>query len=211
MAQPGASENDNLRKELREKWVHEDHLINHRLTWLLTSQTILLGAYGLVNQRLSDWFFCPTESQLKHTVFLLNVIPWVGIAVSGFLLLGLVAAGRAMKIIRRQHRAIGGAPDVNKWTARLGLVAALPLPLVFMAAWGCIEHDQWGALGEARNTEPMAGSKSRIAVAPGLELCPQAALERWKAEQQKPESSKFDRQVLIEIYRKVEALPPSAP
>jgi hypothetical protein len=34
----------------RENRKHEDEFINHRLTWLLASQTLLLGAYGFLSR-----------------------------------------------------------------------------------------------------------------------------------------------------------------
>lgn len=37
-------------EDLREKWTHEDDLINHRITWLFVSQTLLFAGYGLLLQ-----------------------------------------------------------------------------------------------------------------------------------------------------------------
>ena len=36
-----------LRAEARERWVHEDILINHRLTWLGVTQGLLFYSFGL--------------------------------------------------------------------------------------------------------------------------------------------------------------------
>jgi hypothetical protein len=37
-----------LYADLREKWKHEDELINQRVTWLLQSQGFLLASYGAI-------------------------------------------------------------------------------------------------------------------------------------------------------------------
>ena len=63
-------------EDLREKWTHEDDLINHRITWLLLSQTLLFTAYGI---------FLQTASQPDHLASvdkLIPVIPLIGFAVS---------------------------------------------------------------------------------------------------------------------------------
>jgi hypothetical protein len=37
-----------LYADLREKWKHEDELINQRVTWLLNSQAFLLSSFGVL-------------------------------------------------------------------------------------------------------------------------------------------------------------------
>ncbi len=44
-------------EDLREKWVHEDDLFNHRVTWLLLSQTLdspVAGHYALVQAVIAE-------------------------------------------------------------------------------------------------------------------------------------------------------------
>jgi hypothetical protein len=129
----------------REKWTHEDHLINHRLTWLLVSQTLLFGSDGFLNQTLTHWFFCPTDAQRQHIIFLVETIPVVGRISAGLLLFGVVAALIAMGIIwYRWYRATpqGVRPDVNLFTTLAGWAAGGLLPVVFFVAWGWVQDNQ---------------------------------------------------------------------
>ena len=46
---------NNSYQEDREKWIHEDNLVNNRLTWLILSQTILFAGYGiLITRNIKD-------------------------------------------------------------------------------------------------------------------------------------------------------------
>ena len=40
-------------KLTRERWWHEDALINHRLTWLLTAQIALFAGYGWIIEKVT--------------------------------------------------------------------------------------------------------------------------------------------------------------
>ena len=145
----------------RETWKHEDDLINHRLTWLLASQTLLLGAYGLLNQRLTDWYFCPTKRQRGQMEFLMKELPSIGRWLSVALGVGLLAALAAMIIIKTKGQ-LGdksdklslrfqkfwmavwskSGPDVHPWTTLGGWIAAISLPIIFCVAWHDIEKNQ---------------------------------------------------------------------
>lgn len=41
-------------EKIRELYVHEDELINHRMTWLGVTQTLLFAAYGVAIQEKSE-------------------------------------------------------------------------------------------------------------------------------------------------------------
>ncbi len=91
---------EKLYDDLREKWKHEDNLINQRVTWLLNSQAFLLAAYGVfINFRLEhtanlnisntnywkDQFYSP-----YNMIEIILVIS--GIFVMFFLVKGIAAA-----------------------------------------------------------------------------------------------------------------------
>ena len=95
--------------DLREKWKHEDELINKRVTWLLSSQGFLLAAYGVV----AGLLYKPAEVTSTTTVtagtkvgafslLLLELaLPVVALFVLHFLKLGISAAVKAMREIKR--------------------------------------------------------------------------------------------------------------
>jgi hypothetical protein len=43
-----------IQKHARQRWWHEDHLVNQRTTWLLTTQAVLGAAYGYVQNRIAE-------------------------------------------------------------------------------------------------------------------------------------------------------------
>jgi hypothetical protein len=163
-------------KVRREKWTHEDALINHRLTWLLASQTLLLGAYGLLYQRLTDWFYCPDAKQLHHLKFMLEAIPWIGFVTSLLLLGGVVAALVAMQFIRNEA-GTGNSPEVSTWTTGGGWAAGGLLPVVFCGSWLFIHCNQatTGITSEATDKQTVE--------------CHPDRLERQKREAQKAENA----------------------
>jgi hypothetical protein len=128
-----SAENPLVRQQ-REKWIHEDNLINHRLTWLLATQTLLLGAYGLLNQRITDWFFCPTTAQLLHLSFLMAFLPWIGVSLAVILAIGIGAACVAMTILIDEAPA-QAKPYVHRYTTRAGWFTACAMPALFCAIW----------------------------------------------------------------------------
>jgi hypothetical protein len=121
-------------KNLREKWTHEDHLIHHRLSWLLLSQTLLFAAYGAVLKlRIDLGPSCvPDEIGIK-VESLVQGIPWFGLITSFLILLSVGAAALAMRQLKKDHPEV--KLDVAKYTSRMGLVASLGLPFIFIAAW----------------------------------------------------------------------------
>lgn len=164
---PGSMSHDTGGVERRKKWEHEDHLINHRITWLLGSQTLLLGAYGLLNQRLTDWFFCPTANQRNHLIFLLSELPSVGFWLSLALGLGLVAALIAMLVLKRDDKKHGERSDVRWYTTVGGWIAGIALPIIFCVAWMRIGHHQSRSpLGNLPSADDMS--------------CYPFRLEQWK-------------------------------
>lgn len=127
----------------RQKFEHE--LIDRRVTWLLTSQTILFAAYGLGVSKDSD------IPQL-----FLNAVAVSGLLSSLFLFIGIVAGVRAkwqswqdyLKLQNQCNEVDGSAASVpenlddfrKEWGVRtritkLAIVPDLFLPLIFLGAW----------------------------------------------------------------------------
>src|SRR5215207_9741780 len=73
-------------KVVRDKWVHEDNLTNHRLSWLLDSQALLFAAYGV-------FIAAPPQSAYSSKAQILVIlIPILGAVVTLLAGISIVAA-----------------------------------------------------------------------------------------------------------------------
>lgn len=137
-----------LYENLRDKWVHEDDLVNHRVTWLLTSQAFLLGAFGILTKLRLDWRQQNlSDDRLAEvlTPFSLGELmtPFLSIFVLVFLGRGIFAAFRAMDEIRAQltrfqcsgRIMIGLKVDVLPDTTEDGARAPKQMVFAFSVAW----------------------------------------------------------------------------
>ena len=113
-------------REYLRRLEFEHDLINRRMGWLLTSQTILLGAYGLTLDKTGA-----TADLYRRAIPTLGL--WSAIAV----LLGVTASALAKFFtfwdFRRDHPSA-------QWGVRtcitiLGLVPDFSLPTIFVLAW----------------------------------------------------------------------------
>lgn len=62
-------------EQLRNAIVHEDNLINHRLTWLLTSEWFVLSGFAIIqaavlSNKLTLWMILGTELLLLMPIFM---------------------------------------------------------------------------------------------------------------------------------------------
>jgi len=140
-----------LYKDLREKWVHEDGLINQRVTWLLTYQAFLFTAFGVIVQIRfgfdetirSDSCFWRVFSpySLGELVIVLNAVITIR-----FLRKGIVAAVDAMELLNcklREHKDTGriwsdARIEVFDHTTIAGAGPAKVLARSFEATWWII-------------------------------------------------------------------------
>jgi hypothetical protein len=105
----------------------EHELINRRIGWLLTSQSILLLAYGLtVGQKVPQ-----AADRFRQ------VVPIVGLLISYAVLCGVVAAVLAKRHIFLEYRTENKAA---KWGAEtyvtwIGLIPDFALPMIFAWVW----------------------------------------------------------------------------
>lgn len=105
----------------------EHQLLNTRVTWLLSSQTILFAAYGL---SISEYD--------KGTLFR-EVIPLVGIVLSCIILIGIVASFLAKLFAWDDLKRIKGYKNeqlgIRTWITCLGYIPDFFIPIVFAFAW----------------------------------------------------------------------------
>ena len=114
----------------RERVVHEDNLVNNRLTWFLVIQSLLFAAYGVVlelpGQAFSfKWLFA-----------------YVGVLSSLLTLFSVLGSRLARKSIRTywDNKKIPGFPELHGTglSQVLGDLEAYILPLVFIFSWGVV-------------------------------------------------------------------------
>jgi len=146
-------------EEGREKWIHEDNLLNHRLTWLGLTQTLLFAALGLVIQQSGTSGPQPTSAQLTmpgsaltHSsnlqnpilLKLVNGLPIVGLVTSMLILIGTLAATAAMARIKRQFDL--PRYGISLSTTVAGWICAVGLPYAFTVTWALIINTTWGSI-----------------------------------------------------------------
>ena len=94
-------------KRVRAAIEHENTLVNHRLTWLLTSQALLFGGFGLIFQ---------DEKKLNDHYYLafLVIICFVGIVVSLKTYIDIEMAGRQLSELDRWWHKTYAPQEYNK-------------------------------------------------------------------------------------------------
>ncbi len=114
---------------LRDKWVHEDDLLDQRISWLLLSQTLLFAAYGVFMQVTKDSPYARKAGQL------LMWIPWFGIALICNIFIAIIAAISAQYQVNTEGSRQGYKVNVGGGLTWLGYIPPIALPVLFIVAW----------------------------------------------------------------------------
>jgi hypothetical protein len=115
-------------KAIREKWVHEDNVINHRLSWLILSQAMLLAAYG--------WSITSPEVKTQKLLLILPIF--------GLIFTLTIGASVFAAVIAQNH--LSQLPGVKEWPQPYsvdtfapinwpGRLAAIFLPIFLFIVW----------------------------------------------------------------------------
>lgn len=122
---------------LRHRIEHEDNLVNQRLSGLVGSQSFLVTAFAIL---LGGGQMDAPVTPLAHArLRLIALLPWVSLA--SILLLWLTIAGAIWSMARLRAAAarVAGPDDLPVQSVaairRLGLVAPVAIPAVFLALW----------------------------------------------------------------------------
>jgi|SRR5208337_3616544 len=115
---------------IREKWAKEDDLINHRLTWLLYSQTILFAAYVVL---LSIDTTGGSHAHAHKIDRIVLLVPFFGLVLAFILTGGIIAAMVAQHKLNNNPK--GFILNVTPVLTFVGYVTAMAVPLLFLAAW----------------------------------------------------------------------------
>ena len=124
----------------RSRIEHEDNLIIQRLSLLVASQSFLFTAYAITTNGLSGLEIKTGGHFLEQAELLFRLIPTVAIGLALLIYIGILAALRAIRQIRRLYQARPISPEVPPLqtaatTRLLGLSAPLLLPLLFVSVW----------------------------------------------------------------------------
>lgn len=79
---------------------HEDELINHRLTWLIGSQSLLFAGYAVLLTVEKD----KLAASIEKIQLALYWLPFLGISVALLILVGIVSAVTASCILKVRFR-----------------------------------------------------------------------------------------------------------
>jgi|GEM_PF-2881939 len=132
-------------KEGRAKWVHEDVLLNHRLTWLGLTQAILFAAYGIAIQQLaSEKADACTKDYRQLVDHLLNGLKAIGLFTSILIFIGALAATVAMAKIKKEFSL--PTYGISLSTTIAGWVCAVGLPYEFSTTWGFLIGIKFGCV-----------------------------------------------------------------
>ena len=119
-----SSENQSLTPEEYDRFLsnieHEDNLINHRLSWLLVSQSFLFGASVAAN---------PVPSIIRIIGIVSALASYVGL-VAAILSIATLSRLCEERIPDRFPPAVGAAP-----LHAMGLVAPIVIPPIFVLGW----------------------------------------------------------------------------
>ena len=124
----------------RSRIEHEDNLIIQRLSWLLASQAFLFTAYAITTNGLSGLEPKTAGRFFEQSGLLFRLIPAVAIGVALLIYMGILAALRAIRQLRRLYQTRAVSPELPPiqtaaTTRLLGLSAPLLLPLLFISVW----------------------------------------------------------------------------
>ena len=154
---------EDLRKQhelLLSKWLHEDELINHRLTWLTVSQTLLFTVYSalyyaaatvhtaILQHPQADDRLHNANKLLARIEEVIHIVPFIGFWVSLLILIAVIAAVFAMGILKSQHNEAIQIPPaeiakhfgwhrlgISDATTLFGLAPPVIIPMIFLYVW----------------------------------------------------------------------------
>jgi hypothetical protein len=120
----------NAYETVRAQLVHEDNLINHRLSWLMTSQAFLFAAFALQY----------TGNGNRPRPYVFDLIPYVALISAVVIYASVAAAVGALENLRHSYAITENAKTNmemvgNQYTMMAGLVTPLLLPVVMVCIW----------------------------------------------------------------------------
>jgi hypothetical protein len=129
---------------VRSEIEHEDQLINHRLSWLVSSQSFLLTGFAIsLNAPVS--FLSPAHEQVSKKFF--HLLPYAGLCTVALIYPTILAAIIAMARLRAHARngPPGDLPPVQgtRLTLWMGNCGPILIPWIFAATWVALLRSSW--------------------------------------------------------------------
>lgn len=135
--------------EARSRIEHEGNLINHRVSWLIGSQSFLLTAFVLL--RNNPEYYAPPatllEPYLQRTSSLVYFIALVGILIAVCSFVGVLAAFFAIRAWKSYvpEDLRSGLTSKARIAHSGGLAAVLPGPVI-ASIWGLLLASEWATI-----------------------------------------------------------------
>jgi hypothetical protein len=118
-------------EEYQKQLQTEHELINRRLTWLLTSQTILFAALGFMLEK--------GVLSMQNKLFSI-IVACLGLAISVFILIGIIMGVIAKITVWNDYNSCNETKPkvqlgVRTWITFGALIPDVCIPLAFVFAW----------------------------------------------------------------------------
>jgi hypothetical protein len=117
----------------------EHELINRRIGWLFTSQTLLLSVYGIVLTLKPD---AGNGKYENIQALFVKTLPGIAISICSFIFIAIIAAFCAKYYSREAYRKTLEEQErkkvqlgVKNWITFIGFVPEFSLPLIFIFFW----------------------------------------------------------------------------
>jgi hypothetical protein len=119
------------KNKLNQQLETEHELINRKLNWLLSSQSILFAALAFVLGK---------EVQQAQKVLFFNVVSLLGIAISSLILIGVTMSVTAKVVSWKDYNRSSTVDErqplgVRNWITVLALAPDVFMPIAFIGAW----------------------------------------------------------------------------
>lgn len=114
--------------------VHQNTLVNERLTWLLVAQGLLFTAFGIVIDKDGDDMI----RRLRHVLPIFGFLSslFIGLGISGALRAVIQANNVWLGEVTAQGLDSSKLPPLIGGINGVGTISSVTLCLLFMAAWG---------------------------------------------------------------------------
>ena len=129
---------------LREEIRHQDHLINARLSWLVSSQAFLLSAFAVTLNGAAQ-LLLPVYAKLNVVLF--TSLPLAGLVtnVASYLTIwaAILRMGKIRNLAHGFHPAHAPTVQADALERRLGLTGPVFIPVIFFLVWLAILIRRW--------------------------------------------------------------------
>jgi len=136
-----------------QRWWQEDKLVHNRLSWLLTSQTIMFAGYGITARSLAEppkpygdpfpFPYAPDSAQRATALLhhLSDGLPVAGVVLCLIIAIGVWSARFAQRLLSMEHQGSAIKVGVSPQTSWGGMLPSFLIPLIFAGMWGWLTLD----------------------------------------------------------------------